>query len=342
MRSCRAACRSGSGGRQSCPSNAAGHTTSSVCAMSPIQRSTASVACWLSAPAGSCGSSHSYSSSLRAGSNRPNTGTDDRASTERAAGGGSAVDADTMLVVLRRDRPQRRLAGAARPVLWAAVGVLIGWIGRERRHGPAGRVAPLTCEAPVDRASPASDADAHGVGEAATGSSTPLERRVVVAQLAAFFGLAARHARAAPATANRWRSRSPTPKRSACPSRSSFPRSATRRTICATATSWTSQHACKWRSTRAPATSESPIVVTDEELDRIAAADRAPDARLVRRGSQREGRRARARRRDARRSRSGRMAPKGGRTRPGSTALVLRGRRLRSAPALKLRCLSHQ
>ena len=76
-------------------------------------------------------------------------------------------------------------------MLWAAVGVLIGWIGRERRHGPAGRVAPLTCEAPVDRASPASHAGAHGVGEAATGSSTPLERRVVAAQMAAVLGLAA-------------------------------------------------------------------------------------------------------------------------------------------------------
>ncbi|MEA2139189.1 MAG: hypothetical protein QOG56_2339, partial [Solirubrobacteraceae bacterium] len=42
-----------------------------------------------------------------------------------------------------------------------------------------------------DRASPASDVRAQGGGEAATGFSTQAERHVVVAQLAAVFGVAA-------------------------------------------------------------------------------------------------------------------------------------------------------
>jgi hypothetical protein len=59
------------------------------------------------------------------------------------------------------------------------------------------RTPPRSCwsrgsaHARGDRASPASDARAHGGGEAATGFSTQAERHVVVAQLAAVFGVAA-------------------------------------------------------------------------------------------------------------------------------------------------------
>lgn len=87
-------------------------------------------------------------------------------------------------MVPRNDRQRRSSVGAAWPVLWAALGVLIGWIGHQRSGRPRGRVAPITYAAPADVAPAAHPAALRA------GPATATDRRVVIAQPLAILALA--------------------------------------------------------------------------------------------------------------------------------------------------------